>query len=258
MRTTVAFEFQREMRGIVREVHAEIETTDPGGSWSELNTRIQDEIATAVRGAFRRATTGAAEVQATIAAVLADQELAGVATSLPEMGFDVEEFWTGDPEFEGATKSRLGAGYGVVTGAKAGVDLLGLVGTLLGAAIVGPAVLGVAAIYGGKEVLDERRRRLTDRRQQARTFVTELVEEIRFQVEGRLTRVLDEMQRQMRARFTERIGELHRTVGASVDALERAARQESADRQAQLTTLEATIETVDGLHARLRALRPPS
>ncbi len=258
VRTTVAFEFQREMRGIVREVHAEIETTDPGGSWSELNTRIQDEIATAVRGAFRRATTGAAEVQATIAAVLADQESPGVATSLPEMGFDVEEFWTGDPEFEGATKSRLGAGYGVVTGAKAGVDLLGLVGTLLGAAIVGPAVLGVAAIYGGKEVLDERRRRLTDRRQQARTFVTELVEEIRFQVEGRLTRVLDEMQRQMRARFTERIGELHRTVGASVDALERAARQESADRQAQLTTLEATIETVDGLHARLRALRPPS
>ncbi len=75
LRTTVAFEFQREMRGLVREVHAEIETTDPGGSWSELNTRIQDEIATAVRGAFRRATTGAAEVQATIAAVLADQEI---------------------------------------------------------------------------------------------------------------------------------------------------------------------------------------
>ena len=116
-----------------------------------------------------------------------------------------------------------------MTGAKAGVELLGLVGTLLGAAIVGPAVLGVAALYGGKEVLDERRRRLTDRRQQARSFLADLVEEIAFQVEGRLTTVLDEMQRQMRARFTDRIGELHRTVGASAAALERAAKRESRD-----------------------------
>ena len=40
-------------------------------------------------------------------------------------------------------------------------------------------------VYGGKEVLDERRRRLVDRRQQARTFVGDLIEEIRFQIEGR-------------------------------------------------------------------------
>jgi hypothetical protein len=255
LRTTVAFEFQRDMRSILREVQAEIETSDPGGAWTELNARIQDEIATAVRGAFRRATTGAAEVQATVAALLADEESGGVV-SPPSIGFDIEEFWTGDPEFEGRTRSRLGAGYGVVTGAKAGVDLLGLVGTLLGAAIVGPAVLGVAAIYGGKEVLDERRRRLTDRRQQARTFVSDLIEEIRFQVEGRLTRVLDEMQRQMRARFTERIAELHRTVGESAAALERSARQEETDRRARLAELAGTIETVDGLHDRAKALRP--
>jgi GTP-binding protein EngB required for normal cell division len=255
LRGTIAFDFQREMRGILREIQAEIEATDPGGTWPELNVRIQDEIATAVRGAFRRATTGAAEVQSTIAGMLADEETGGGEIA-PSMAFDIEEFWTGAPEFEGRTRSRLGAGYGVVTGAKAGVDLLGLVGTLLGAAIVGPAVLGVAAIYGGKEVIDERRRRLTDRRQQARTFVSDLVEEIRFQVEGRLTRVLDEMQRQMRARFMERIAELRRTMGASAAALERAAAQEAASRQTRQAEVEATIADLDALHARVRALRP--
>ena len=172
--------------------------------------------------------------------------------------FDIAEFWTDDPEFEGRARSRLGAGYGLVTGAKAGVDLLGLVGTLLGAAIVGPAVLGIAAIYGGKEVLDERRRRLIDRRQQARTFLAELVEEVRFQVDGRLTTVLDEMQRQMRARFMDRIAELHRTVGASVAALERAAKREAAERRARQAEVETTIEELDRLSERLGAVRRPA
>ena len=134
----------------------------------------------------------------------------------PSMDFDVGSSGTRDPTFEGRTRSRLGTGYGAVTGAKAGVELLGLVGTLLGAAIVGPAVLGIAVVYGGKEVLDERRRRLTDRRQQARSFLGDLIEEIRFQVDGRLAGVIDEMQRQMRSRFGDRIAELQATVAAGL------------------------------------------
>ena len=170
------------------------------------------------------------------------------------MTFDVEEFWTGDPDFESRTRSRLGSGYGLVTGAKAGVELLGLVGTLLGAAIVGPAVLGVAAVYGGKEVLDERRRRLTDRRQQARTFLAELIEEVRFQVEGRLTSVMDEVQRQMRARFTERIAELQRTVAASAAALDKAAKREAAERRSRTTEVEAALAGIAAFEDQLRTV----
>ena len=107
-------------------------------------------------------------------------------------------------------------------------------------------------------MLDERRRRLTDRRQQARTFIGDLVEEIRFQVEGRLTKVLDEMQRQMRARFTDRLAELHRTVGASASALEKAARREAAERRARQTEVEATLGAIDALNERVRELRPPA
>lgn len=254
VRTRVAFGFQRDMRTILRDAQAEVEGTDPSGAWPDLSARIQDRIATAVRAAFRGATTGGADVQVIIADLLADEER-GFTDGAPSITFDVGEFWHGDPEFEGRTRSRLGAGYGVVTGAKAGVELLGLVGTLLGAAIVGPAVLGVAALYGGKEVLDERRRRLTDRRQQARSFLADLVEEIAFQVEGRLTSVLDEMQRQMRARFADRIGELHRTVGESARALERAAKQEAAERRSRQGEVHRAIAEIDALSERAVALR---
>jgi hypothetical protein len=261
LRTRVAFDFQREMRSVLRDAQSEVDAADPAAVWPELSTRVQDRIATAVRAAFRGAATGAGEVQSTIAVLLADRESAasgeGQGAGAPAMTFDVDQFWASDPEFEGRTRSRLGTGYGLVTGAKAGVELLGLVGTLLGAAIVGPAVLGVAAVYGGKEVLDERRRRLTDRRQQARTFLADLIEEIRFQVDGRLTGVLDEMQRQMRARFTDRIGELHRTAAASAAALDAAATREDAERRSRLGEVDASLATIDGLHERLRDLPRP-
>lgn len=249
LRARIAFAFGGEMRTILRESQAEVEGTDPAGTWPELSGRVQDRIATAVRAAFRDASTGAGEVQATIAALLAD-EVPQRGDVAPAIAFDVQEFWAGDPAFESRTRSRLGSGYGAVTGAKAGVELLGLVGTLLGAAIVGPAVLGVAALYGGKEVLDERRRRLIDRRQQARTFLAELVEEIRFQVDGRLTGVIDEMQRQMRARFTDRIGELHRTVSHSVVALEKAGKQEASTRRAREAEVAAALGRIGVLHDR--------
>jgi Dynamin family len=259
VRTRVAFDFQREMRAIVRDAQAEIEGTDPSGTWPDLSARIQDRIAAAVRGAFRGATTSAGDVQATIAGLLADQEreIAVGPDPGPSIAFDIGEFWQGDPTFEGRTRSRLGTSYGLVTGAKAGVELLGLVGTLLGAAIVGPAVLGVAVVYGGKEVIDERRRRLVDRRQQARTFLGDLVEEIRFQVDGRLTTLLDEMQRQLRAHFSERIAELHRTVGESARALERAAKGEAAERRSRQAQVNATLAEIDALVERAEALHAP-
>jgi hypothetical protein len=254
LRTRVAFDFQRSLRATLREAQTEIDGTDPASVWRDLSTRLQTEIAATVRGAFRDATTGAAAVQSTIASILAEED--GGEVGAPAMTFDVGEFWASDPSFEGRTKSRIKAGYGLVTGAKAGVELLGIVGTLLGAAIVGPAVLGVAAVYGGKEVLDERRRRLVDRRQQARTFIGDLIEEIRFQIEGRLTNLFDEMQRQMRVRFTERVGELQRTAAASAAALDRAARKDASNRRARASEVAADLEAITALDERVRAVRP--
>jgi hypothetical protein len=244
LRSRVAFGFQGRMRIVLRDAEDELEEIDPAQSWAELSGRVQEGTAAAVREAFGEATDGAAGVQATIAAMLADEQL-GLEGAGGQVAFDVRELWEGMPGFAGRTKSGVMAGLGVVTGAKVGVEMLGMLGTLLGAAIVGPAVLGVALAFGGKEVLSERRRQLADRRQQARTFLTDFVEEVRFQVDGRLATLLDEIQRQMRARFTERIRELRRTFGASVAALERGAAEESAGRDRRLAEIRSDMAELD-------------
>ena len=143
---------------------------------------------------------------------------------------------------------------GVFTGASVGVEMLGMLGTLLGAAIVGPAAIGVALVFGGKGVLGERRRQLADRRQQARTFLAGFVEEVRFEADGRLASLLDEVQRQMRARFADRIRELHRTYTESAAALERAADQAEAERAVRLPTVHAELTALDDLRIRVADL----
>jgi malate synthase len=129
---------------------------------------------------------------------------------------------------------------------------------LLGAAVVGPAVLGVAAVFGGKQVLDERRRQLADRRQQARSFLGGFVEEVRFEADGRLASLLDEVQRQMRARFADRIRELRRTFAESATALERATEQAESERRARLVAVHAELSSIDDIRGRVVALEPAS
>ena len=99
----------------------------------------------------------------------------------------------------------------------------------------------MVAVFGGKQVLSERRRQLADRRQQARSFVAGFVEEVRFEADGRLASLLDEVQRQMRARFAERIRELRRTFAESAAGLERAGEQ-ADDRAAARASTTCAID----------------
>ena len=253
LRTRITFAFQGQMRQVVRDAQDELERIDPGDDWPEFSGRIQERTAATVRGAFLAATDGAADVQSMIARLLADEEIGLDSTGVP-ISFDPQTLWQGGPSFDGRTRSGLIASIGVFTGASVGIEMLGMLGTLLGAAIVGPAVLGVALVFGGKGVLSERRRQLADRRQQARTFLVGFAEEVRFEADGRLASLLDEIQRQMRARFADRIRELNRTYTESAAALERAVEQAEAGRAARLPIVRAELEVLEALRVRAAEL----
>ncbi len=244
LRSRVSFVFAGRIRQILRESQGDLEAIDPAQDWLDLSQRVQEQSAAAVGDAFLAATDGAAAIQATIAGLLADEEIGLDAAGAP-ITFDVRDLWEGRPEFGGRTRRGVLASLGVFTGAKVGVEMLGMLGTLLGAAIVGPAVLGVALAFGGKEVLSERRRQLTDRRQAARSFLGDFVEGVRFETDGRLATLIDDVQRQMRARFADRIRELTRTYTDSAAALEAAASSAAATRAGRQRALEAEIAALD-------------
>jgi hypothetical protein len=255
LRSRIVFSFQNALRLELRQAQDEVERVDPGAAWEELSQHIQNEVAAIVRRAFLEATDGAVTIQATISEMLADTD-AWLGEAATPIMYEVSGSWAGSPEFRTSRRRGLLATVGLVSGATVfgaqlgtvGIEMLGLLGTLLGATIIGPAVVGAALLLGGKQVVDERKRQLADRRQQARSFLATFVEDVRFEVEGRLTMLLGDLERQMRSRFIDRLRQLQRTNEEAAEALEGAVEQSSAGREARLETLRIELASLDALH----------
>jgi hypothetical protein len=252
LRARVVFAFQTALRQIQREFQEEVERIDPSKVWGEMAQRLQTEVATIVRAAFLETTDGALGIQRGVSEMLAEADEEFIEATSP-MHYDVTEAWRGGPEFGGRTQTGMLATMGLLGGAVVGVEMLGMLGTLAGAAIVGPAALGVALVFGGKQVVNERRRQLADRRQEARAFVAGFVEDVQFEVEGRLAALLGDLERQMRMRFADRIRQSQRTNEEALEALQRAIEEDPGARQERLEGLRKDLAALDDLHAKAAA-----
>jgi hypothetical protein len=253
LRGRVEYSFAGRMRQILRDVQDEIERVDPGRVWPEVSGRAQGQVADAVRAAFLETTEGAAGIQSAISQLLADEESTWTDDGEP-ISFDATSLWQDGQAFGGTLRSGVVAGFGLLAGAAVGVEMLGMLGALLGTALVGPALLGAALFFGGKEVAGERRRQLTDRRQQARSFVGQFAEDVRFEVDGRLATLSGQLQRDMRVRFGERIGELARTYQETAAAIERTMASSASERDERLRELSRQLGPLEELAARTDAL----
>ncbi len=253
LRGRVAFSLAGELRRILRETQDEIDRVDPANAWNDLSARTQTRVAGAVRAAFLETTDGAATIQAAVARLLSDEESAW-SDDGEAAGFDAAGLWSDGQAFGGMLRTGVLAGFGLLAGATVGVEMLGMLGALLGTALVGPVLLGAALFFGGREVAGERRRQLTDRRQQGREFVAGFVEDVRFEVDGRLASLSATLQRDMRARFSDRIAELGRTYQATAAAIERTIDQDATRRDRRLVEVHDLLVSIDAVVARADGL----
>ena len=142
-------------------------------TWPEVSQRVQARTAAAVRGAFLEATDGAADDPgARSRACSPTRRSASTATGVADVVRRHRRCGRAGRRSTGGRRRDVVASLGIWSAGRAvGIEMLGMLGTLLGAAVVGPAVLGVAACSAARRSSSERRRQLADRRQQARTFL---------------------------------------------------------------------------------------
>ena len=108
-------------------------------------------------------------------------------------------------------------GFGALRGAQSGVLMLGLLGNLFNLALLGPVLLGGAAVFAGKSVLDERKRLLSQRRLEAHAAVRQYLDDVQFEVGTRMREMLRDLQRDIRDDAAARLEELQRTYADAVD-----------------------------------------
>lgn len=241
----VDYEFRSAMRNTLREVEEELEDSEPAEAWPEISRRMQDDVAAAVSDVFQHLNDGTERVRDSIVEMLREQELGFADGSVRAEVFDTRSLWTDRDVTTPTTGSRIGTGFNTLRGAQGGVLVLGMLGNLMGFAIMGPALIGIAVVFGGKQYFDERKRLLQQRRQQARTFVRQFMDDVQFEVGTRIRDMTRDLQRQLRDHFNDRIGELLATLSETTRALETSTQQDLQSRNARVEVLQRRMEKLD-------------
>lgn len=239
--------FRRRMRDLQRHAEDEIAKGDPKTAWAGLTVYVREQAAEGARDVVREMEAGADGVAQQVTSLLAEEDfLIGSAVgSRPAL--DLSNYWAPRPLSMPSVASTVGMGLSGLRGSQGGLILLGVMTGLAGIALSTGVLLGVAAVFGGKQVLDERKRQVAVRRQEARTAIRQFLDEAEFEVNKALRDLSREQNRRLRDHYNERISERIRTCTETVATLERALQENGAAREAQIKELreqDARIATV--------------
>jgi hypothetical protein len=226
------FRFRGAMRQITRDLEAGVEELKSGKDWDELARSLQTEVAEAVTAAFATIGTGAEALRADVVELLADDAAGLGALTLGAAPVDVRALWSNKSLDGKSSKSSeaLGNTLAGLRGAQSGIVMFGMMARFLPAGIgallaTNPVTIGLGVAFGGLQILDVHKRKVAQRRQQARVQVRQFVDDVQFEVGNAMTEALRTVQRGMRDEFTERVTELQRTYTEAARQAEDAAKR---------------------------------
>lgn len=141
-------------------------------------------------------------------------------------------------------KEAAGSLYSGLKGAQGGIIMVGVFSGIAGLGLGTLAIAGVGALFGGKQILDERQRRLQAERQQVKNALRQFLDEA--QTEG--VRAIRELVRDELRREREAIAEIATAfLAAKVDR----ERYLTLERERTVTQRGARLEEVVRLQSRL-------
>lgn len=250
--SSVNHDFRRALLETSRSMDQQIEDLTKGDQWDEMVRDLQSAVAAAVSDGFRSVNVGCSTVRRDVLTLLNEEEIEMAAPWNGPRERDVAELWSGRPldEQAGRAKDTLRSGMTGLRGAQGGVIMFGMMGTFLPTAAAAllasnPVLLSAGALFGGMHLLDDRRRKVTLRRQAARNQVRQFLDDVQFEVGDELSRLLREAQRDLRDEFTQRLDELQRTYAETAARARSDAQRSTEERQARLAEVGHAIGLLD-------------
>jgi GTPase SAR1 family protein len=250
-------EVNHNFRGATRDATRTADEGAEEGSrashFDKLAAEIQAQVVDAVQEVQEQLRTGVVEVQQAVIDLLRDEapSLPGLAGLAPDG--DIGRFWTDlddDPgRFRTAKKVVSGANQVAdgLRGASGGLMVLGMVHTLIPMVsqtllMSTPFTIGLGVYFGGRSIMDARKRRISSQRAEARSTVRKVIDDISFEIGDQIQTVLRLSQQQLRDDFSERFAELQRTTGALLQEAQENAQQTAAEAQAEEQALAAATQ----------------
>jgi hypothetical protein len=243
----VSYSFRTGMRTISRTMDDLVEDLKTGQHWDNMVREMQALVADEVTKVFVAIEEGRANLRQEVATLLQDEQLGLANERAGGDVLDVSELWQDKSIDEGAAKRhRFTTSITGLRGAQGGVVMFGYLGQFLPsvAATVlssNPVLLGAAALFGGMQLSEDRKRRVAARRQAARAQVHQFMDDVQFEVTNEMTGMLRDLQRDMRDEFGDRLGELQRTYAETAQRAQKIATQTQEMAKKRTAEIDASM-----------------
>lgn len=248
-------DLDHDLRRRLREVHARadarIDGIDPAVGWSEFEAELRADVA-------REVTTNHL-LLVERADQIADRLTALFAAARAEVGLEVtaEPFAAALDAAEdgielgaGERRGLVASGLGILRGSYGGMMMFGMLGGLFGVTLVAPVVVGVGLALGARQLREDRRRELQQRRQLARQSVRRYLDDVTLASSKDSRDALRRVQRQLRDHYQERARDLVESAQAALRAAEEAARADADGQRRRVADLDAELGRVAALRTR--------
>ena len=258
--------FRGGLRGVSRGLDERVEELSTPKEWDDLARDLQSMVAEQVTEVFIAIAEAHTKIRQEIVDTLAEEKLELPALSHGAREYDVTELWEAKAleRTEGTVASRaFRSGLSTVRGGYSGMSMFGALGRYLPAAggallMSNPIALGAGALFGGMQVIDERKKKVTARRQAARTQIRQFVDDVQFEVGDEITGAIRDLQRELRDEFTERLGELQRTYADTMQQAQQDGQRTQQENQARLKEVQGQLAQLGQVEQALAAAGAPA
>lgn len=233
--------------GITRSLSAEIDelvdatdpSEDPSGLLADIRNRLGERVGQCLdelhAGGELIATRVATAIDAEARDLVGESSGLDATSFFPEIEFDV----SARPRLPALVMTGLRGSYG-------GVAMFGLFSGLFAGAISGlifaPATVAVGAVFGHRSARDEGKRRLDQRRAEARQQARKFVDTAIFELRAHIRQTLRELQRTLRDQCVAHVAMMTDRNQQALDALQASARLDAVERDTRLRELQADLD----------------
>jgi hypothetical protein len=261
----IDFDLRDRARAVLHEAEETINEGDPAKNWDEFEAWLRQRLAAEALENYAMFVRRAKEVAADVSEHFALAEADVIRVREVAAPVDLIGEFTVDSKFLG--RRAKGAGLATFQKAYSGMLMFTMLTHLAGLVIM-PVFLPVAGLapallMGRAGLMDDRRRKLEQRRAEAKATVRRFVDDFNLQVGKDSRDAVRHVQRELRSACADRVTELQRSASEALAAAQASVTSnESASAQRQridsdLVTLASLRSRMDDLAAHRRRTETP-
>jgi hypothetical protein len=244
----VDFDLRERSRAVLHEAEAAIGEGDPAMNWEEFEAWLRQRLAGEALESYAMFVRRAKEVAATVSERFALAEADAIGVREVTAPVELIGRFAVDSGFVG--RKAKGAGMAAFQKAYSGLLMFTMLSHLAALAIPAPFGLAAAVLMGRTGLMDERRRRLEQRRGEAKAAVRRFVDDFNLQVGKDSRDAVRHVLRELRNAWADRVSELQRSASEALAAAQ-ASGTDTESAGAQRERIDTDLASLALLRARM-------